>query len=143
MKKFLWLSCILSSLSAATFGVTLYPAGVKTVAACAFATKPLERIVTPLSYPGDWKIIVACTNGEWQEMTRHFDATSSRSAFTIRDARVTVINGGIFRETIYAGPERTLRHELGHIVCNSKSEDVADYFAGTGACPGGIASRGR
>ena len=104
MKKFLWLSCILSSLAAAAFGVTLYPAGVKTVDACAFATEPLQQIVTPLSYPEDWKIIVACTDGEWQEMTHHFDATSSRSAFTMRDARVTVINGGIFREKIYAGP---------------------------------------
>jgi hypothetical protein len=134
MKKFLWLSCILSSLAVAAFGATLYPAGVKTVAACAFATKPLQQIVAPLSYPADWKIIVACTDGEWQEMTHHFDATTSRSAFTMRDARVTVINGGIFREKIYAGPDHTMRHELGHIACNSKSEDVADNFAATGIC---------
>jgi hypothetical protein len=138
MKKFLWLSCILSSLAAAAFGVTLYPAGVKTVDACAFATKPLQQIVTPLSYPPDWKIIVACTDGEWQQITHHFDATTSRSAFTVRDARVTVINGGIFREKIYFGPDHTLRHELGHIACNSKSEDVADYFAETGVCPGKV-----
>jgi hypothetical protein len=141
MKKFLWLSCILSSLAAAAFGVTLYPAGVKTVDACAFATEPLQQIVTPLSYPEDWKIIVACTDGEWQEMTHHFDATSSRSAFTMRDARVTVINGGIFREKIYAGPDHTMRHELGHIACNSKSEDVADSFAETGFCPGKSSKR--
>ncbi len=138
MKKFLWLSCILSSLAAAAFGVTLYPAGVKTIAACAFATKPLEQIVTPLSYPEDWKIIVACTDGEWRQITHHFDATTSRSAFTVRGARVTVINGGIFREKIYAGPAHTMRHELGHIACNSKSEDVADYFAATGVCPGKV-----
>ena len=53
----------------------------------------------------------------------------------MRDARVTVINGGIFREKIYAGPDHTMRHELGHIACNSKSENVADYFAATGICP--------
>ncbi|MGB6386243.1 MAG: hypothetical protein WBD25_04695 [Terriglobales bacterium] len=136
MKKFLWLLCILSSLATSAFGVTLYPAGVRTVAACAFATKPLRQIVAPLAYPADWKIIVACTDGEWQEITRHFDVTTSESAFTMCDAKVTVINARIFRETIYSGPEHTLRHELGHIVCNSKSEEIADYFADTGVCRG-------
>jgi hypothetical protein len=136
MKKFLWLWCILSSLAAPAFGTIIYPAGVKTVAACTFATKPLKQIVAPLGYPADWKIIVACTDGEWREITRHFDVTTSESAFTICDAKVTVINARIFRERIYSGPEHTLRHELGHIVCNSKSEDVADYFADRGDCRG-------
>ncbi len=134
MKKFLWLALILASLAASGFSATLYPAGVRTAAACAFATKPLEQIVDPLAYPGDWKIIVACTDGEWQDITRHFDAMDARSAFTIRDAKVTVINAEIFREKIYSGPEHTLRHELGHIVCNSKSEEVADHFAEVGVC---------
>jgi hypothetical protein len=141
MKKFLWLSCILSLLTAPVLGTTLYPAGVKTVAACAFATKPLKQIVAPLAYPADWKIIVACTDGEWQDITRHFDVTTSESAFTMREAKVTVINARIFREKIYSGPEHTLRHELGHIVCNSKSEYVADHFADTGICFGKSAKR--
>ena len=134
MKKFLWLPCILSLLAAPAFAATLYPAGVKTAEACAFATEPLKQIVAPLAYPADWKIIVACTDGEWHQITRHFDVTVTRSAFTMRDAKVTVINARIFRERIYSGPEHTVRHELGHIVCNSKSEDVADHFADKGVC---------
>ena len=134
MKNILWLLCILSLLTAPGFGATLYPAGVKTVEACEFATKPLTQIVAPLAYPADWKIIVACTDGEWQDITRHFDATMTQSAFTMRDFKVTVINARIFREKIYSGPEHTLRHELGHIVCKSPSEDVADHFADTGVC---------
>jgi hypothetical protein len=47
-----------------------------------------------------------------------------------------VINARIFREKIYSGPEHTLRHELGHIVCNSKSEEIADHFADFGVCRG-------
>jgi|HubBroStandDraft_5_1064220.scaffolds.fasta_scaffold15102_4 hypothetical protein len=134
MKKFLWLSCILPSLVAPAFGVTLYAAGVKTVAACDFATEPLKQIVDPLAYPAGWKIIVACTDEEWLQITRHFDASLSQSAFTMRDVRITVVNARIFRQKIYSGPVHTLRHELGHIICNSKSEDVADNFADTGIC---------
>jgi hypothetical protein len=141
MKKFLWLLYILSLLAASAFGATLYPAGVKTVAACAFATKPLKQIVAALSYPADWKIIVACTDGEWREITRHFDVTTSESSFTMYDAKVTVINARIFREKIYSGPEHTLRHELGHIVCNSKSEDIAENFANSGICRGKSSKR--
>ena len=141
MKKFLWLACILASLASSGFGATLYPTGVKTVAACAFAIGPLKQIVDPLGFPGDWRIIVACTDGEWQDITRHFDATAARSAFTMRDAKVTVINADIFRERIYSGPEHTLRHELGHIVCNSRSEEVADHFADAGLCLGRSSER--
>jgi hypothetical protein len=141
VKKFLWLPCILSLLGASTFAATLYPAGVKTVAECAFATNPLQQIVTPLGYPPDWRIIVACTDGEWRAMTRHFDTTATDSAFTIRAARLTVINARIFRKEIYSGPEHTLRHELGHIVCNSRSEDIADYFADKGVCRGKSSGR--
>jgi hypothetical protein len=102
-----WWRCFQASLGhpvirthAAAIHTTLYPAGVKTVAACAFATNPLQQIVAPLGYPADWKIIVACTDGEWREITRHFDVTTSESAFTICDAKVTVINARIFRERI-------------------------------------------
>jgi hypothetical protein len=134
MKKFLWLSCIVSSLAAPAFATILYVAGVKTVESCAFATKPLLEIVTPLGYPRDWRIIIACTDGDWWDIVRHYDATISLSAFTIRDAKVTVINARIFREKIYSGPQHTLRHELGHIVCNAKSEEVAEHFAATKEC---------
>ena len=134
MKKFLWLLCILASLAASAFATTLYPAGVKTAESCAFATQPLLQIVASLAYPADWRIIVACTEEEWWDITHHYDATAARTAFTMRDARATVINARIFQEKIYSGPQHTLRHELGHIVCKSKSEEVAEHFAGTGVC---------
>ena len=125
---------LLASLAGPAFGTTLYPAGVKSAEACAFATKPVFEIVSGLAYPADWRIIIACTDGEWWDIVRRFDATTSLSAFTIRDAKVTVINARIFREKIYSGPPHTLRHELGHIVCNSKSEEVAERFASSGVC---------
>jgi len=134
MKKSLWLLCILASLAVPARATTLYPAGVRTAEACAFATKPLMQIVAGLAYPVDWRIIIACTDEEWLEITSHFDATISRSAFTMRDAKVTVINARIFREKIYSGPPHTLRHELGHIVCNSRSEKVAEHFASSEVC---------
>lgn len=134
VKSFFFALLILAFCAAPAFAAAIFPAGVKTVAECEFATKPLAQIVAPLAYPADWKIVVACTDGEWQSITRHFDATASESAFTMRDNKVTVINSRIFREKVYSGPEHTLRHELGHIVCNTKSEDAADHFADTGVC---------
>lgn len=121
-------------LSLAASATTIYPTGTKTVAECAFATTPLQAILINTPYPSDWKIVIACTAGEWDAIKRHMDATQSESAFTVRGSKVTVINGRIFNERIYNGPEFTVKHELGHILCNTAVEELADYYAEHGTC---------
>jgi hypothetical protein len=61
------------------------------------------------------------------------------AALTERKQKFTIVNGMMYNPLFsFAGyvqktPERILRHEVGHIICNTSSEDVADRYANTGA----------
>ena len=64
MKSFLRLFCILALLCAAAHGATIYQAGSKN-GCSAFANEVQSQIqATHAAYPADWRIIVACTDGE-------------------------------------------------------------------------------
>ena len=109
---------------------TLYQAGK---GGCpTFANAVQSQInVTHAEYPADWRIIVACTDGEWNSILTHFGFEGvSNYAFSWRDAhRLTVIRGAEFSKLTDAQQRFVILHELGHIVMQSASEDVADDYA--------------
>jgi hypothetical protein len=86
-------------------------------------------------------VYVACDALTWQNILVRSDLVSKTSAaFTDRARKFTIINGMMYTATFtfqrytQKTPQQVLKHELGHIICESPSEDVADRYADKGMC---------
>ena len=104
------------------------------------AMAPLMADLNTARFPDDWTVYVACDPGTWQSIERRVGGLNTEAALTDRKQKFTIVNGMMYNPLFsFAGyvqktPERILRHELGHITCNTSSEDVADRYANTGTC---------
>ena len=130
MKKYIAIAVLMLGLTVVSEGQTIYQAGPK--GCLAFARQVQEQVqVTHASYPSDWRIIVACTDGEWDSILTHFGFNGvSNYAFTWRDAhKLTVIRGTEFSRLTDAQQRFVVLHELGHIVLQTSNEDKADDYA--------------
>ena len=93
-----------------------------------------------VQFPADWTVYVACDAETWQRIKQRVGGMNTDAALTDRQHKFTFVNGMMYNALFsFAGyvqktPERILRHELGHITCNTSSEDVADRYANTGTC---------
>ena len=91
-------------------------------------------------FPADWTVYVACDPGTWQSIEQRVGGVNTSAALTDRKRKFTIVNGMMynpqfsFASYVQKTPERILRHEVGHIICNTSSEDVADRYANTGVC---------
>jgi hypothetical protein len=123
---------LLSVLSIASQAQRVYVIGVKRVADCEFATRPLIADLRELRYPKDWNIWLACSSLVWERLQRNGDAFETNTAFTNLQGHITVLNGEIYREmmplrgTSHRTPRLVLKHELGHIICGCDDEERAD-----------------
>jgi hypothetical protein len=70
--------------------VTIQTAGTPTNKACK----------KTIPYPSDWTIVLVCNDDLGDSLQKRLDATNTDTAFTIRDKRLTVIRGEIFRQHI-------------------------------------------
>lgn len=83
---------------------------------------------------------VASDPGTWQSIEQRVGGLNTGGALTDRKQKFTIVNGMIYSPLfscagyVQKTAQRILRHEPGHIICNSSSEDVADRYANTGAC---------
>lgn len=129
---------LLFSLTVPLRAATVFAAGTKTVAACAFAVDPAAQIISDLPFPADWKVVVVCNENMWDTLMRQKAVNFvSDYAFTFRPNRVTFVRAKVFVEHMNYSPQQVLKHELGHIVCNCNSEEVAwSLFAKTDASYG-------
>ena len=111
-------------------------AGVKQVAACQDAIRPLEIDLRTVPFPKDWTIVIACNQIVWDNLRRKGDALQTNTAFTNLQGHITVINAAIYREmlplsgTMYRTQKLVLQHEHGHIVCACSDESKADRAGG-------------
>jgi hypothetical protein len=110
--------------------------GVKQVADCQFATRPLQADLRQINFPRNWTFVVACNPIAWDNLQTKADAFETHTAFTNLHRRMTVLNGWMYREalplpgTAHSTPSMVLRHELGHIVCACPDEVQADRAGG-------------
>lgn len=106
---------------------------------CAALPSLLEDLKA-VNFPADWTVYVTCDAGTFQDVLRRADVRLTDAALTSREKRFTIINGAMYSPTFsFANytqktPLRVLKHETGHINCNTHNEDVADHYADTGAC---------
>src|SRR5262245_28812786 len=107
---------ILVFLTTTANSATIYAAGVKNNQECEFALKPLQEILASVELvPQDWRIVVACTDGLWNSLLLHYDATEvSEYAITSRRLRVTIIRGRVFQGLcpMTSQQRRIVLHEL-------------------------------
>ncbi len=102
--------------------------GVDKVSDCKTQLAELQEELKNLKYPADWTVAVTCTPNYWEDALRSFGYPRTNSAFTLLHAKVTVLNGEIFKELqpVY---RRVIAHELGHILCGCDEEATADKIA--------------
>ena len=132
------LSCILLffMLPVAAPAQKILVAGVKKVADCEFAVRPLRAGLRTVPFPKDWTLVLACNQIVWEKLQRLADAFQTNTGFTNVQGRITVINARIYLEmpplsgTTYPTPNLILQHEYGHIVCRCNDEWKADRAAG-------------
>ena len=104
------------------------------------AVAPLMADLNAVQFPADWTVYVVCDAPTWQSIEQRFGIVNTGVALTDRDHKFTIVNGTMYNPLfsftgyVQKTPERILRHELGHITCNTASEDVADRYANTSAC---------
>jgi hypothetical protein len=104
------------------------------------AVTPLVADLDAVKFPSDWTVYVACDSGTWQDVLRKADITQTDAALTVRRQKLTILNSSMyspsfsFERYMQKTTQGVLRHELGHITCNTGREDVADRFADTNSC---------
>jgi hypothetical protein len=103
----------------------------------------LPELIADLSvvhFPGDWTVHVVCTSVAWAFVRQFYDNPSTNAAFTAHSRKLTFVNGMIYTAGFSLDgysqrtPQRVLKHELGHITCNSHDEGTADRFVDANTC---------
>ena len=103
----------------------------------------LPQVIADLSvvhFPDDWTVYVVCTSATWASVRQFYDNPLTNAAFTSQSRKSTFVNGMIYRAGLSSDgysrltPQRVLKHELGHIKCNSHDEDTADRFVDANTC---------
>lgn len=140
MKKSLWLLRILSVLSvchvALATNISVLNANPNRCPALVSLMEDLKTVQFPL----DWTVYVTCDAGAWQGVQRKVGGLHTDAALTVRSSKLTIINGMMyatpfsFEHYSQMNSQGILRHELGHITCNTSSEERADHFADKGLC---------
>jgi hypothetical protein len=140
MKKSLWLLRILSVLSVCNFA---HASNISVLNAkpsqCPALASLMEDLKT-VQFPIDWTVYVACDAGGWQGIRRKVGGLNTEAALTVRTSKLTIVNGMMYAHSFsferYSQKNSLgiLRHELGHITCNTSSEERADHFADKGVC---------
>lgn len=131
---------ILFSFLAFTQGHAATVSGLNTKPERCSAMAPLLADLNTAQFPADWTVYVTCDPGTWQSIEQRVGGVNTGAAFTDRKQKFTIVNGMMYKPLfsfasyVQKTPERILRHEVGHIICNTSSEDVADRYANTGAC---------
>ncbi len=111
-------------------------AGVKNVADCEFAVRPLQADLRTTHFPREWTFVLACNQIVWEKLQRLADALQTNTGFTNVQGRITVLNARIYLEmpplsgSVYPTPKLVLRHELGQIAGGCGDEWKADRAAG-------------
>lgn len=88
------------------------------------------RIATDLPAHGTWTIIPVSDQQTWDAVCQEHRVNCAIPAFTEMEAQRTYLNvPKIWERSAEAGIRTYLKHELGHIVTQSRSERDADRWA--------------
>ena len=140
MKNLFRLAAIIAALVSSVSAANIIALGVNKPTDCA-ALAPLLEDMKTVQFPNNWTVYIACSDVTWQKVIQREDVEGLTSAgITDRVHKLTIINGGMysplfsFDRQVQKTPVRILKHELGHIVCDSRKEDVANHFVDSGVC---------
>ncbi|HEY1247766.1 MAG TPA: hypothetical protein VGE97_02140 [Nitrososphaera sp.] len=140
MNNLFRLAAIIAALVNSVSAVNVIALGVNKPADCA-ALAPLLEDMKTVQFPNNWTIYIACSDVVWQRIIQREDVEGLTSAgITDRVHKLTIINGAVysplfsFDRQVQKTPMRILKHELGHITCDSRKEDVANSFVDSGVC---------
>ena len=140
MKNLFRLAAIIAALVNSVSAANIIALGVNKPADCS-ALAPLLEDLKTVQFPHNWTVYIACSDVTWQKVIQREDVEGLTSVgITDRVHRLTIINGAMysplfsFHRQVQRTPVRILKHELGHIVCDSRREDVANNFVDSGVC---------
>ena len=140
MKNLFRLAGIIAALVIHAAAANITTLGVNKPKDCP-ALAPLLEDLKAVQFPSNWTLYVACSDVAWQKIVQREDVQGLTNAgITDKVHHLTIINGAMyssafsFDHQVQRTPQRILKHELGHIACDSRREDVADRFVETGVC---------
>jgi len=140
VKNLFRLAAIIAALANSVSAVNIIALGVNKPADCP-ALRPLLEDLKAVQFPNNWTVYVTCSDVTWQKVIQREDVEGLTSVgITDRLHKLTIINGTMysplfsFDRQAQRTPVRILKHELGHIVCDSRKEDVANHFVESGVC---------
>lgn len=140
MKNLFRLAAIIAALVNSVSAANIIALGVNKPADCS-ALAPLLEDLKTVQFPNNWTVYVACSDVTWQKIVQREDVQGMTGVgITDRTHKLTIINGAMysplfsFNRQAQRNPVRILKHELGHVVCDSRKEDVADSFVNSGVC---------
>jgi len=140
VKNLFRLAAIIAALVNTVSAANIVALGVNKPADCP-ALRPLLEDLKAVQFPNNWTVYVACSDVVWQKIIQREDVEGLTSVgITDRVHKLTIINGAMysplfsFDRQVQRTPVRILKHELGHIICDSRKEDVADGFVDSGVC---------
>jgi hypothetical protein len=140
VKNLFRLAAIIAALVNSVSAANIIALGVNKPADCPALASLLDDLKT-VQFPNGWTVYIACSDVTWQKVIQREDVEGLTSAgITDRVHKLTIINGGMysplfsFDRQVQKTPVRILKHELGHIVCDSRKEDVANHFVESGVC---------
>jgi hypothetical protein len=102
--------------------------GVKRAEDCGPALQAMVAELKTLEYPAEWRFKIACNPLLWDRVQRKIDRMDATFAISELKHKFTILNAAVFRLDRYVY-RRTLSHELGHIRCGCKDEEVAEKWA--------------
>jgi hypothetical protein len=112
---------------------------VKSPTSCP-AFKQVISDLDVVKFPSDWTVYVSCDRMTWDTIRQRADNPNTDVAMTERGRKFTIINALMYQPMYNFGPYtqktplRALKHELGHVICDSPSEKIADDFVDKGVC---------
>lgn len=138
MLKTFGLLTLLTAMSAVTWGQTITYL-TNRADQCPYA-KWVNADISAAHFPSPWTIYVACDAGTWKAVLLKANVQMTDAALTSRAGHFTIINAAMYSASFSFAPyeQKTpaavLRHEVGHITCDSPREDVANHYANKGTC---------
>jgi hypothetical protein len=140
VKNLFRLAAIIAAMVHSGSAANIVALGVNKPADCSALPLLLDDMKT-VQFPANWTVYIACSDVTWRKVIQREDVEGLTSAgITDRAHKLTIINGAMYSSFFSFGrqvqktPLRILKHELGHIVCDSRKEDIANDFVESGVC---------
>lgn len=100
---------------------------------CSKQVSEIKKLFVSVPHPGEWTIVVACTDQVWDQLRQRASMFDTDWGFTEVTEKKTFFRGTAFtsRHDLLREftPDFAVAHEIAHILLNGGTEDQANHKA--------------